>query len=151
MNHDRETAQRILQEVLEGIRELTEEAIRALVQEDPEAAVFLILEETLRLKKFLASQQNKKITTPSGMVPPYEKSAKQKKDKKRGRKPGHKGSGRKKNPKITKRIQHPPLETCPDCGGTVTPCQRRKGQTNSRDRRHSRHCGSRVYRTRNPP
>ena len=124
MNHNRETAQRILQEVLEGVRELTEEAIRALVQEDPEAAVFLILEQANRLTKTLKAQNTQEITTPSGMVPPYEKTSKQKIGKKRGRKPGHEGSSRKKPPKITKRIQHPPLETCPDCGGAVPPpCQ----------------------------
>ena len=123
MNPNQETAQRILQEILEGVRELTEEAIRALIQEDPDAVVFLLIEQTRRLKEALAAQQTQKISTPSGMVPPYEKPAQQKKDQKRGRKPGHPGSGRKKNPNITNRIQHPSLERCPDCGGPVTPCQ----------------------------
>jgi len=128
MNRNQETAQQILQEILEGVRELNEEAIRALIQEDPEAAVFLILEQALRLKKLLVAKQTQKISTPSGMVPPYEKPTQPKKDGKRGRKPGHPGSGRKKNPQITKTVQHPPLEQCPDCGGPVTPCQSKKAQ-----------------------
>lgn len=90
--------------------------------------MFLILEQALRLKKFLAAQQAKKTSTPSGIVPPYEKPTPPKKDGKRGRKSGHPGSGRKKNPQITKTVQHPPLERCPDCGGPVTPCQSEKAK-----------------------
>ncbi|MEW6236036.1 MAG: hypothetical protein AB1656_11665, partial [Candidatus Omnitrophota bacterium] len=103
MNQNRETAQRILQEILEGRRELSEEAIRALVQEDPEAAVFLILEAIHRLLKELAAQEAKKAAAPSGMVPPYEKPAKKGRKKKRGRKPGHPGACRKKPHEITHR------------------------------------------------
>jgi len=128
MNQNQETAQRILQEILEGVRELTEEAIRTLLQEDPDAAVFLIFEAARRLKEALAAQQTKKLTTPSGMVPPYEKPTKPRRDKKRGQKPGHPGTCRKPPAEITQRIQHPALETCPDCGGPVTPCQSPKAQ-----------------------
>lgn len=126
MNQNQETAQRILQEILEGVRELTEEAIRALIQEDPEAALFLILEESRRLKELLASRHAKNVATPSGMVPPHEKSTKKTRDKKRGQKDGHPGACRKKPLQITHRIQHPPLEICPDCGGPVTPASSAK-------------------------
>ena len=122
MNKNQETAQQIIQEILTGTRELTEESIRALIKQDPEAVVFLIIEETRRLKEALASQQTKKVTTPSGMTPPYEKPVKKGKRKKRGQKQGHKGNCRNKPPKITQQIAHPPLEKCPDCGGMVTPC-----------------------------
>ena len=128
MTQNQETAQKILREVLEGVRELTEETIRTLVQEDPEAAVFLILEQARRLKEALASQLQRKITTPSGMMAPYEKPAKPKSSRERGRKPGHLGASREKPQAITKRIAHPPLETCPDCGGPVTPCQSAKAK-----------------------
>jgi len=126
MNQHQETAQRILQEILEGRRELTAEAIRALIKEDPEAAVFLILEETLRLKKTLASKQAKQTSTPSGMIPPHEKPGRKGEKKKRGQKKGHKGTCRPKPPAITETVVHPPLEICPDCGGPVTPCKSEK-------------------------
>ncbi|MEW6236723.1 MAG: hypothetical protein AB1656_15170, partial [Candidatus Omnitrophota bacterium] len=103
MNRNQETAQRILQEILEGRQELSEEAIRALVQEDPEAAVLLILEEAHRLLKDQAAKEAQKIAAPSGMVPPYEKPAKKGRKKKRGRKPGHPGACRKKPHEITHR------------------------------------------------
>ena len=82
MNRNQETAQKIIQEILDGARELTEEAIRALIQEDPEAVVFLLLEGTRRLKEALASQQAQKVAAPSGAIPPYEKPSKKGKKKK---------------------------------------------------------------------
>jgi len=121
MNRNRETAQEILQDVLETRRELSEAAIRALVQGNPEAAVFLILEETSRLLKALAAKEIQKIVAPSGMVPPNEKPAKKGRKKKRGRKLGHAGVCRKKLLEIRHRVHHAPLEKCPDCGGPVTP------------------------------
>lgn len=123
MNRSHETAHKILQEILEGRRELTVEAIRALIQEDPEAAVFLILEETRRLKKAFAAQQTQNVSTPSGMVPPFKKSERKGKKGKRGQKKGHKGTCRPKAAQATTTVTHPPLETCPDCGSPVTPCQ----------------------------
>ena len=128
MDRNQETAQKILQEILERRQELTEEAIRALMQEDPDATVFLILEAIRRLLKDLAAKEAQKVAAPSGMVPPYEKPAKKGRKKKRGRKPGHPGTCRKKPPKITRQVSHPPLEKCPDCGGPVTPCTSEKAK-----------------------
>ena len=53
-------------------------------------------------------------STPSGMVPPYQKKNK----RKRRKKPGHPGCGRPK-PEITDTIEHPPLDSCPDCGSNL--------------------------------
>ena len=128
MDRNQETAQRILQEILERRQELTEEAIRALMREDPDATVFLILEAIHRLLKDLAAKEAQKVAAPSGMVPPYEKPAKKGRKKKRGQKPGHKGTCRKKPLEITHRVQHAPLEICPDCGGPVTACKSKKAR-----------------------
>ena len=104
MKKNQETAHTILLEILNGTRPLTEDGIRALVQEDPEIAVLLILEQARRLRDILGSKQRKAASTPSGMIPPHEKPNTQKdkkKKKQRGRKPGHKGACRKNPDAIT--------------------------------------------------
>jgi len=73
MKKNQETAHTILLEILNGTRPLTEDGIRALVQEDPEIAVLLILEQARRLRDILGSKQRKAASTPSGMIPPHEK------------------------------------------------------------------------------
>ena len=126
MKKNQETAHTILLEILNGTRPLTEDGIRALVQEDPEIAVLLILEQARRLRDILGSKQRKAASTPSGMIPPHEKPNTQKDKKKkqqRGRKPGHKGACRKNPDTITQTVEHPPLEICPHCQGPVTPCK----------------------------
>jgi len=65
-------------------------------------------------------------STPSGMLPIYEKPAVGKRKRKPGRKHGHRGSRRSTPQKITNRKEHI-LDACPDCGGKLSskPCRRR--------------------------
>jgi transposase len=64
-------------------------------------------------------------STPSGMVPIYQKPPTPKRRKKPGAKNGHKGSRRKTPEKIDARIEHR-LEVCPCCGGPVQRCKRQR-------------------------
>ena len=54
-------------------------------------------------------------STPSGMIPVYEKPAAPKRRKKPGAKIGHQGYYRQLPP-ITHHQEQPPLRCCPDCG-----------------------------------
>ncbi len=107
----------LIQEFLDTSRLPDEATVRRLVQEEPELATLLILEQARRLRE----SQNPKPSTPSGMIPPYEKPAAPKRKKKSGRPQGHPGSRRPVPPKIDQRVEHR-LERCPDCGGELRPC-----------------------------
>jgi transposase len=88
----------------------------------PEAAIFVMLELSARL----AGQDVPSASTPSGMVPPYEKPTTPRRRKKPGAKPGHPGSRRPDPPEITHHKKPPPLEQCPHCGSAVAaPSERR--------------------------
>jgi len=62
-------------------------------------------------------------STPSGMVPVYQKPATSRRRKRPGAKDGHEGSRRKTPEKIDARVEHR-LEVCPCCGGPVQRCKR---------------------------
>lgn len=57
-------------------------------------------------------------STPSGMVPVYEKPAVPKRRKKPGAKNGHPGARRARPERIDRRVEHR-LKHCPDCGGRL--------------------------------
>jgi hypothetical protein len=124
MKKNQETAHTILLEILNGTRPLTEDGIRALVQEDPEIAVLLILEQARRLRDILGSKQRKAASTPSGMIPPHEKpnTQKDRKMKQRGRKPGHKGACRR-NPDTIKQTVEQQIRFAVVCHAESVPRQ----------------------------
>ena len=102
---------------------LTREQAGALYDQGREAAIFVMLELSARL----AGQQNESPSpsTPSGMVPPYQKPAAPKRRKTPGAETGHEGR-RRPPPEITHHCEHPPLECCPQCGSAVgAPTDRR--------------------------
>jgi len=129
----RETANRIIQELLSLGKNLSEDQARilakTLLSEGEEALTFLLLEIASRV-----TEPKPSPSTPSGMIPPYEKksaqSGKKRRKKKRGAKPGHKGSRRSRPAKIDQRIDHR-LDRCPDCGGPLQQCN---GKTSVRSR-----------------
>jgi len=96
-------------------RQVSREQAEAIYKLGAEIVIFVLLELAARL----AGKSAPSPTTPSGMVPPYQKPAKKKRHKKRGGKPGHNGSNRQTPPEITHEEEHPPLERCPECGGPV--------------------------------
>ena len=100
---------------------LTEEQARELYQQGEEAVVFALLE----LTKQLAEARSPSVTpsTPSGMVPVYEKPAKKgKRGKKPGAKKGHGGSRRPAPERIDWEVDHR-ADCCPDCGGRLKRCE----------------------------
>ena len=93
-----------------------------IFRQGPEAVVFALLE----LAKQLAEAQarlNPSITpsTPSGMVPVYEKPVRNKRAKRPGAKQGHAGSRRKSPERIDWQAEHR-ADHCPDCGGRLKRC-----------------------------
>ena len=67
-------------------------------------------------------------STPSGMVPVYEKPSAKRRRKKPGAQDGHPGRRREKPKKVTHRRTHR-LECCPDCGGPLQRCHRTRTRT----------------------
>ena len=77
------------------------------------------------LQQAAAAAASPAPSTPSGMVPVYQKPAAKGRRKKPGAKPGHQGSRRKSPPTIDARVEHR-LEVCPCCGGQLQRCQRQR-------------------------
>jgi len=104
---------------------LTEEEAAAIYDQGKEAVVFALLE----LTKQLAEARSPSVTpsTPSGMVPVYEKPAAKPRKKKPGAKPGHPGSRRQTPERIDWQAEHR-ADRCPDCGGRLKRC----GETRTR-------------------
>lgn len=120
----REKANQIVLELLRSGKGLSEEQARTLAQsllnEGEEALTFLLLEIASRVSGAKPSP-----STPSGMIPPFEKDAAskggKKRKKKRGAKRGHPGSCRSKPLRIDRQEEHR-LDQCPDCGGPLQQC-----------------------------
>jgi transposase len=87
----------------------------------PEAVRLALLAASARI----AQLQTPTISpsTPSGMIPVYQKAPAPRRKKKPGAKPGHAGSRRKAPVKIDDHVEHR-LETCPCCGGELQRCKR---------------------------
>ena len=96
---------------------LSEEQAQGLHALGPEAVTFFALAMT-RLVGGLPT-----ASTPSAMVPVYQKPATSRRKKKPGARDGHEGSRRKTPDRIDARVEHR-LEVCPCCGGPVQRCQR---------------------------
>jgi len=128
-----DTAHQIIHELLSAGKTLPEDKARALAKtllaEGEEAVTFFLLEIAMRVKETKPSP-----STPSGMIPPYEKESaqtnKKKRKKKPGGKPGHRGSHRSQPDKIDHQEAHR-LEQCPDCGGSLQRCD---GEQSTRSR-----------------
>ena len=67
-------------------------------------------------------------STPSGQKPVYTKPSAPKRKGKPGAKPGHAGSRRPAPRQIDRREEHR-LEVCPDCGGPLHRCKRKRTRT----------------------
>jgi len=97
-----------------------------LMKKGEEEVVFLLLQLIQRIR---ALQENRSDapspTTPSGMIPPFQKAStqtgKKKRKKKAGGQKGHPGSHRPTPEKIDRREEHR-LNCCPDCGGPLQQC-----------------------------
>jgi transposase len=108
-----------------GTGSLSEKQALKIYRQGPEAVVFALLE----LTKQLAEARGPRITpsTPSGMVPVYEKPPAKRRKKSPGAKPGHPGSRRPVPERIDYEETHR-APCCPDCGGRL----KRTGDTRPR-------------------
>ena len=104
---------------------LTEAQAGAIFEQGREAVIFALLE----LTKQLAEARGQRITpsTPSGMIPVYEKPPTKRRKKSPGAKPGHPGSRRAVPERIDYEQTHQ-APCCPDCGGRL----KRTGDTRTR-------------------
>ena len=100
---------------------LTREQAEAFYAQGPEATVFVLMSLSQRIAELGTAHPSLTPSTPSGMVPVYEKPAVSKRAKTPGAKPGHPGASRKPPPEITHRKDHPALESCPLCGSLLPP------------------------------
>lgn len=104
----------------EQLPQLNAEQAKAIYALGEEAVVFALLE----LAKQLAEARSPSVasSTPSGMVPVYQKPTVQNRRKKKpGARPGHVGSHREKPTRIDHTVEHR-AATCPDCGGSLNRC-----------------------------
>ena len=100
---------------------LTREEAERIFALGQEATIFVMLELAR-----LARQNAPGPSTPSGMVPVYEKPSASGRSKTPGAKPGHPGTRRAPPPEVTRREEHPPMEKCPDCGSPLGPPTERR-------------------------
>lgn len=113
--------------------ELTEAQALTIIEQGREATVFALLtlsKERAELARQLAEKDKPDAapekndaaeatpSTPSGMVPVYQKARTSRRRKKPGRKKGHPGARRAAPDKINRWKTHQ-LERCPDCGGKL--------------------------------
>ena len=103
---------------------MTERQAVAIYEQGREAVVFALLELTKRLAE-AQGKVNPSTTpsTPSGMIPTYQKPTIKPRGKKRpGAKHGHPGSRRETPQRIDWRAKHR-ADNCPDCGGRLKRCE----------------------------
>src|SRR5262245_37440916 len=106
--------------------DLTREQAREIYTQGEEATIFALLQ----LAKMVAQHARPPgpaPSTPSGMIPPYQKPTTpegkgSRACKKPGARPGHAGKRRPKPERIDHFKTHT-LENCPDCGGSVARCR----------------------------
>jgi hypothetical protein len=101
--------------------ELTEEQVREIYAQGPEAVVWVVMQLRAMARKNAAAPKPD-TSTPSAMIPPYLKEPRKRRRKKPGRKPGHEGARRPPAESIDETVEHR-LERCPDCGQPVLPKQ----------------------------
>jgi transposase len=99
---------------------LTEEQAREIYREGEEAVVMALMKMAAKLATL--SRPVAAPTTPSAMVPPYQKPRTGTSRKKPGAKKGHKGHRRPPPGRIDQRRDHR-LPRCPYCGGALKRCQ----------------------------
>jgi hypothetical protein len=94
---------------------LTEAQAAAIAALGPEAVTLALMAASAKLAGVTPDALP---STPSGMIPPYQKPpADKKRRKKSGAVPGHKGSRRKTPVVIDQKVEHR-LDGCPCCGRT---------------------------------
>jgi transposase len=100
---------------------LTAEQAREIYARGEEAVVFALL-QLAQLAAAAQKAPQPSPSTPSGMIPPYQKEGKKSRRKKKpGARRGHPGNRRTVPNRIDERQEHR-LDCCPHCQGTLTRC-----------------------------
>src|SRR5205823_5902248 len=93
----------------------------------PEAVALFAMAMAAHVASLRQAASSASPSTPSGMVPVYEKPSAGKSRGKRGKRPGakdgHPGSRRKPPAEVDAREEHR-LDACPCCGGVLQRCNR---------------------------
>ena len=105
---------------------LTRKQAEAIYAQGREAVIFVLMQLAARLAGGQPPENSTGPCTPSGMVAVYEKPTVRGRRNKPGAKPGHPGARRQAPPQITRREEHPPLETCPQCGSPLGEAAQRR-------------------------
>jgi transposase len=103
---------------------LTAEQAAQIYSQGEEAVVFALLQFAKMLgeqQQISRPMQSPAPSTPSGMIPPYQKPSVRRRFKKPGRKPGHVGERRPPPQRIDHREEHR-AEVCPFCSGPLQRC-----------------------------
>lgn len=102
---------------------LSQEQAEAIYEQGKEAVVFALLELTKQLAEAQGAQGlSATPSTPSGMIPLYEKPPASRRGKKRpGAKAGHPGRRRAAPQRIDWQVEHRAV-CCPDCGARLKRC-----------------------------
>ena len=99
---------------------LSEAQAVAIYEQGREAVVFALLTLTKRLAE--AQGKSASLSTPSGMIPTYEKPPARRRGQKRpGAKNGHPGARRQTPEQIDWQTDHR-ADNCPECGGRLKRC-----------------------------
>jgi transposase len=105
---------------------LTEAQATELAAKGPQVVQLALLAANARFAELQPVQPalvSPSPSTPSGMVPVYEKPPTRQRRKKPGAKAGHPGARRKTPEQIDQHVEHR-LEVCPCCGGALQRCKR---------------------------
>lgn len=101
--------------------QLSEAQAAQLSELGPEAVCLALLAANARLAELQSPGPSP--STPSGMVPVYQKPAVKGRARRPGAKAGHAGSRRRTPQRIDRKIEHR-LDICPCCGGPLQRCKR---------------------------
>ena len=94
---------------------MTTKQAEAIYAQGPEAVVFVML-QLAKLAEQAKDSSTPDLSTPSAMIPVFQKPTLPRRRKKPGAKPGHKGARRHVPEKIDREVVHQPPAICPDCG-----------------------------------
>src|ERR1700730_11235133 len=101
---------------------LPAEEAEVIFAQGKEAVVFALLELAKQLAEQAGWRAKPSPTTPSGMVPPYQKPVISGRRKRPGRKAGHSGQRRQAPEQIDQHLEHR-CKQCPTCQGPLKRCQ----------------------------
>jgi len=105
---------------------MTRQQAKAILALGKDVVIFVLMHLSAKLAEARSAKRPApSASTPSGMVPPFQKPSVKKKAKAPGAKPGHPGAHRAAA-EPTRRVEHPPLENCTKCGEPLAaPSERR--------------------------